>query len=63
MKPGDTLWLFDGFEIRSYVVAEMHEFGPVFGGTEPNSKLYIFHYGPYFESREALCEHYRKIFG
>ena len=65
MKAGDKVWVFDGYEIKQVCIE----------GIEPslNGKAYVA-FGGFsgrlrladpllcFPTREALCEHYRKIF-
>ena len=60
MKPGDKVWWFDA---RTQTI----ECGEVLEVNERNSVVYtygkIFWLGrEAFPNREALCEHYRKIF-
>ncbi len=67
MKPGDKVWIFDDDKIKQVDLVE------VFVGkwllidtTNTDNKFGIpKSWGlnkPHFPSREALCEHYRKIF-
>lgn len=63
MKPGDKVWLFDA-DHQKIVSEKVLQVGvnAVFAGHFPG------HVGLYrpgydcFSTREALCEHYRKIF-
>lgn len=68
MKPGDKVWIFDDFdtqEIKEATLVSMsHERG------KRDKFFFVFNdrrdmeYWSYnvFPTREALCEHYRKIF-
>lgn len=63
MKPGDIVWVFDGYEICSYILNEISERGHYTFRTEDGlSVIHPGFYGPIFPTREALCEHYRKVF-
>lgn len=63
MKPGDKVWMFDAS--RQKIVSEeviKVEGDAVVAGSFRNF-VGVFCLGVNcFESREALCEHYRKIF-
>ena len=68
MKPGDKVWLFD---ISDQTVKELecdavdmddngNELWAVF--LPPWGRIFLPAYVEAFPTREALCEHYRKIF-
>lgn len=64
MKPGDKVWVFCGDRIEAFIVTKIDE-NLVFGeivhrGSTRN--ICIERPYPIFPTREALCEHYRKIF-
>lgn len=66
MKPGDKLWVFDGYKVRR-VCVESISVSPrdgveyvVYDGIKGCMRLA--HPDLCFPTREALCEHYRKIF-
>lgn len=70
MKPGDKVWFFDGERILSMTI-ETIKSDAIYGnnkaelkdGREIGRTIYrIEKPHPVFPSREALCEHYRKIF-
>lgn len=65
MEPGDKVWVFDGREVKQICVEGM--------AAGLDGKAYVIYDGIKgrmkavepdlcFPSREALCEHYRKIF-
>ena len=60
MKRGDNVWWFDNYKqtIEHETIVELGKTsGTVY------TKFHIFHIGTQaFLTREALCEHYRKIF-
>lgn len=64
MKPGDKVWIFYNDEIIQV------EYVEILGGRVlcdpdkryPNLVFWDADEWPHFESREALCEYYRKIF-
>ena len=60
MKPGDKVWWFDNTTqtIEHETITEVGKSrGTVY------TRFHIFHIGTQaFPTREALCEHYRKIF-
>ena len=70
MKPGDKVWGFIGNEIHSAIIdyiPDNHDYAVVIWDFRKNLKGggRIRDHWPknwLFESREALCEHYRKIF-
>lgn len=60
MKPGDKVWWFDNYEqtIKRETIVKLGEISGIVHTT-----FHIFHIGTQaFPTREALCEHYRKIF-
>ena len=69
MKPGDTVWVFYDFEHQVLRKATLASIGKdednrdlfffVFNDGTDKSEYYTYHV---FPTREALCEHYRKIF-
>lgn len=70
MKPGDKVWFFNGQEILSIIVDGI-EPDAVYGYNKVQVKngdeIGFLKYRvempyPVFPTREALCEHYRKIF-
>ena len=70
MKQGDEVWFFNGEEILSIIV-ETIEPDAVYGFNKVMTKdcgeigrigYRIAMPYPVFPTREALCEHYRKIF-
>jgi len=64
MKPGDRVWVFDALIqlIREIEVDKVvYEDGCEILYAKHTLVDYMFGYDA-FESREALCEHYRKIF-
>ena len=62
MKPGDKVWFFaSAGEIIGMTIDSIDEefiFGHVGDGMRVRLALPY----PYFPTREALCEHYKKIF-
>lgn len=63
MKPGDKVWVFDGGDQAIKHQKVIHTDGKVvvaghFGGYVG---VYFLNFNC-FPTREALCEHYRKIF-
>lgn len=64
MKPGDKVWIFHNDEILQAVYDEFcgHKFIWFPEVAEPSSIFWFADKKPHFLTREALCEHYRKIF-
>ena len=63
MKPGDKVWIFDAGrqKIISEKIIEIEDRAVVAGSFR--NFVGTFHLGVNcFPTREALCEHYRKIF-
>lgn len=64
MKPGDRVWYFDNhFRVISSAIITKITYNAIEARDERTGVPVAFneHTLP-FESREALCEHYRKIF-
>ena len=64
MKPGDKVWVFDNEKVLKVEYGEFLGRGFLFA-PKRYSKVIIgwdANIKPYFPTREALCEHYRKIF-
>lgn len=64
MKPGDKVWVFAEERIVSFIFDKFEKDGAMYGHIEGCTDIVIVppFSSPIFESREALCEHYRKIF-
>lgn len=63
MEKGRTYWIFAGEEIKSFVFDGYDINGDALGSFGGNTRiLFKPDSVPLFSSREALCEHYRKIF-
>lgn len=67
MKPGDKVWFFDGETINEFILTgiDQREGFTRLEGHYPgriHQHVIMAMPWPIFESREALCEHYRKIF-
>lgn len=63
MKPGDKVWMFDA--TRQKIVGEkvIKAAGDTVVAGSFRNFVGVFHLGfDCFPTREALCEHYRKIF-
>lgn len=63
MKPGDKVWVFDGFDqvIRHPKVVHADGNVIVTGHLGECVRVYLLNFDC-FPARETLCEHYRKIF-
>ena len=63
MKPGDKVWVFDAIhqKIVSLRVIQGGENAVTAGHSPKDVGLFIPNFDC-FPTREALCEHYRKIF-
>lgn len=66
MKPGDKVWIFDDDQIKQVDLIDLWGKGLLVDNSDKDNP-----YGipkswtlskPHFPTREALCEHYRKIF-
>lgn len=63
MKPGDKVWMFDAAGKIECFTFDHYESEDVIIGYDNNGIMVRFCLPyPYFPTREALCEHYRKIF-
>ena len=68
MKPGDKVWVFDAERQKISKVTIVEEHLPVYHiGLRYSVRFYNGYIGQFepsflFPTREALCEHYRKIF-
>lgn len=69
MKAGDKVWWFEpqAERIMEFILDAAPQedvFGVVIDGHYPNGDMRVIMRLPYciFPTREALCEHYRKIF-
>ena len=63
MKAGETYWIFTGQEITQFVFDGYSTNGDILGHIDEHTRFLIMsNEGPIFPTREALCEHYRKIF-
>lgn len=66
MKPGDKVWVFDGYKVRRVcveIISVSQRDGVeyvVYDGIKGNMRLA--HPDLCFPTRKALCEHYRKKF-
>ena len=67
MRPGDKVWIFDDDQIKQVELIELAGNGLLIDLSNADS----YYLGlprswsiskPHFPTREALCEHYRKIF-
>lgn len=66
MKPGDKVWVWNAWgpvnkQIQEGELVELHLEGSLVR-LEDRERPYAFLACELFETREALCEHYRKIF-
>lgn len=64
MKPGDKVWYFDNYYkvILSAIIKEIGYNYILAYDTHTGMLISFNEHTLPFESREALCEHYRKIF-
>lgn len=70
MKPGDKVWVFDSLaqEIKDCTIVGYRSLGNIkewticFNDDPEKVAFYGFRDIELFPTREALCEHYRKIF-
>ena len=66
MKPGDKVWIFDDEVIKQVDLIDLWGRGLLVDMSDISSRFGIpKSWGlnkPHFPTREALCEHYRKIF-
>lgn len=62
MKPGDKVWVFTGEEIMAFIFDGYEISGAIFGHIDNHTRVLVDERRPIFPTREALCEHYRKIF-
>lgn len=61
MKPGDKVWVFTGQNIEHFIVDAV-DGDVIFGFLDSGISIRLLLPYPVFPTREALCEHYRKIF-
>ena len=61
IKPGGKVWVFTGQNIEHFIVDSM-DGDIVFGFLDSGVSIRLALPYPIFPTREALCEHYRKIF-
>lgn len=62
VKPGDKVWIFTGQQIQHFIVDYMPDDDIICGFLDNGVSIRVMLPYPIFHSREALCEHYRKIF-
>ena len=61
MKAGDEVWIFTGQNIEHFVI-DYKEGNLITGFLDSGVQIRLLLPYPTFPTREALCEHYRKIF-
>ena len=66
MKPGDKVWIFDDDQIKQVELIDLWGKGLLIDPSDVDGYFGIPRSWriskPHFSTREALCEHYRKIF-
>ena len=64
MERGETYWIFAGDEIQSFIFDGYEINGDIYGHKDKYTRVIIMQseITRVFPTREALCEHYRKIF-
>lgn len=65
MKPGDKVWVWNAWGLRTHQIESgtLLDIGYMaYVKLSDRERAYVFLADEVFPTREALCEHYRKIF-